>query len=361
MNITSENKMIGQGVDGRDICIEVLRIQGQDPKAPKAYLQASLHGAELQGNAVIFHVLDALQKTPPLGEVIIVPHANPIGGNHKVGEYTQGRFDPITGENWNRAYFYDDSWIAEFVAAHQDQTDVSLFDAFRQRLITQLTTRLAGPTWQVSRAQRMTWTLQSLAHEADCVLDLHTGSVATDYLYAPYYAQAAAQYFHQSHILLMPNGFGGALDEATFCPWWTLVEHLQQQGRNVTCPVDSFTVELGSQEVMDFAHAEFQAYGILSYLSHKGVLPADHYLPEAIERHECDIADYAIFYAPYGGLYEWFIEPGEGFVKGQTIAHCLQGAQEIRAIQAPYDGRLITRFASSAVPQGAELARFFSS
>ena len=360
MNVENETRVIGQGVDGKDIKIQVLRINGQDPKAPKAYIQSSIHGAEVQGNAVIFQLLKVLQNTPPLGDVILVPHANPIGGNHKVGEYTQGRFDPMTGENWNRSYFYDDSWIANFVQHYQDQPVSEIFAAFRQHLVSQLNLKLNGPIWQVSRTQRMAWTLQSLAHEADCVLDLHTGSVATDYLYAPYYAKAATNYFHQSHILMMPNRFAGALDEAIFCPWWHLMECLQKLGIKVECPVDSFTVELGSQEVMDLAHAEYLSHGILCYFSAKGVLPADLYRHEAIiNRHYCDIADYTIFHAPYGGLYEWLIKPGEEFIQNQIIAHCLQGGQTLHAIQAPFDGRLITRFATSAVPQGAELAKMF--
>ncbi len=359
MNIQNETKVIGQGVEGKDIEIDVLRINGQDPKAPKAYVQSSVHGAELQGNAVIFQLLKALQNTPPLGDVILVPHANPIAGNHKAGEYTQGRFDPITGENWNRTYFYDDSWIADFAQHYQGQPVAAIFAAFRQRLVTQLISKLDGPTWHVSRCQRITWTLQSLAHEADCVLDLHTGSVATDYLYAPYYAKAATTCFHQPHIVMIPNRFAGALDEAIFCPWWNLVECLQKLGIKVECPVDSFTLELGSQEVMDLAHAEYLSHGILCYFSAKGIFPADLYQSEVIDRYYCDLADYTIFYAPYGGLYEWLIKPGEAFIQNQAIAHCLQGGQTLKTIKAPFDGRLITRFATSAVPQGVELARMF--
>ena len=50
-------------------------------------------------------LLEHLEKHPPLGSVRFVPNANPVGLNNKRGEYTDGRFDPVRGDNWNRKYF----------------------------------------------------------------------------------------------------------------------------------------------------------------------------------------------------------------------------------------------------------------
>ena len=96
---------IGQDVRGKDIEVQIYKFIGSNKTAPKTYMQASMHGAEIQGNLVIYNLIKFFKEHPPLGDIMLIPHCNPIGGNHKVGEYTQGRFDPICGGNWNRQYF----------------------------------------------------------------------------------------------------------------------------------------------------------------------------------------------------------------------------------------------------------------
>ena len=80
--------------------------------APTVYIQANMHGAEVQGNAVIFQLLELLKDCEIQSNITLVPYANPVACNHKNGEYTLGRFDPITGVNWNRMYHFDESMIA---------------------------------------------------------------------------------------------------------------------------------------------------------------------------------------------------------------------------------------------------------
>lgn len=357
--------IIGEDVRGCPIEVTSFHFIGSDRHAPKAYLQASMHGAELQGNAVIAALFSAFDQSQLLGDVIIVPHCNPIGGNHKVGEYTQGRFDPISGENWNRQYFYPgDGWIHDFAESHLKQDKIEIYQQFRQALLEQVSEQLET-SWRLSRGRLMTHTLQQLAYQADYVLDLHTGSNAARYLYVPAYAEASAFYFHQEHVLLMDNIFGGALDEASFCPWWTLEQQLHQLGHDqASVPsVEAFTVELGSQEIIDNDRAQYEAQGILAYLSAKGVLPKDAYQPADLIRHVAKSSDFVTFHAPYGGLYEFVITPGDQVEQGQVFARCLRvmqyGQQPVSIdIHAPFSGQFVNQFDSAAVPKGAELAKF---
>ncbi len=358
--------IVGEDVRGFPLTIKSFHWAGRQADAPSVYIQASIHGAELQGNAVIAAVLKALEATPPLGNVTIVPQCNPIGGNHKVGEYTQGRFDPMTGENWNSQYFCPtDDWIAAFARTHQHMTRTALEQVFRQALLTEIEAALQVP-WQLSRGQFLAYSLQRMACQADYVLDLHTGSQAARYLYLPRYAEAAAQYLHQEHVLLMENKFGGALDEATFVPWWTLEQQLQSLGyaSDGIQQTEGVTVELGSQEQLDQARADFEAAGILAYLSAKGVLPTDAYLPNTtLKRYIGRSEDLLTFYAPHGGLYEFLCAPGACVNQGDVFAQCLQvinyGEQPIvKPVHAPFSGRLVNQIDSAAVPKGAELAKF---
>jgi len=56
-------------------------------KAPNVYIQANMHGAEVQGNAVIFQLLELLKNCDIQSNITLVPNANPVACNHKNGEY----------------------------------------------------------------------------------------------------------------------------------------------------------------------------------------------------------------------------------------------------------------------------------
>ena len=61
----------------------VLRIKGKSDGAPSAYLQAALHGGELPGVVAIDALMPKLRAAEAegrvLGDITIVPAANPIG------------------------------------------------------------------------------------------------------------------------------------------------------------------------------------------------------------------------------------------------------------------------------------------
>ncbi|OUR82060.1 peptidase M14, partial [Colwellia psychrerythraea] len=173
-----EHLSVASNASGRKMHVPVYRFQGEEP-GPKVYIQSSVHGAEVQGNVVIYHLIEYLKVTPIRGEVVLIPNCNPVGTNIKSGEYTLGRFDPVNGENWNRGYFFKEELINDFVdtlTEEQSFDDIKL--AFRHRVKEAIDTELSK-TWGIGLASRLNLQLQYLAFEADIVIDLHTGSVAT--------------------------------------------------------------------------------------------------------------------------------------------------------------------------------------
>jgi len=217
---------------------------------PSVYIQANMHGAEVQGNAVIFQLLELLKYCVIQADITLVPYANPVACNHKNGEYTLGRFDPITGVNWNRMYHFDESIIGPFSQKYLDANQQDIRADFKQLLVSEVEKKLDDSLWGLTTGQRIAYQLQRLAHQADIVLDLHTGPISSKHLYCPEYAQASASYFDIEHTILVPNGFDGAMDEATFCPWWDLQQAFKKLGRNFVMgegvfAKESFTVELG--------------------------------------------------------------------------------------------------------------------
>ncbi|WP_076420126.1 succinylglutamate desuccinylase/aspartoacylase family protein [Colwellia sp. UCD-KL20] len=368
-NISKEVMHVGEMASGAQLTVPVYRIKGREG-FPSVYIQANMHGAEVQGNAVIFQLLEILKDTKVNGHITFVPYANPVGCNHKNGEYTLGRFDPITGVNWNRMYYFDESIIAPFVEQYKNAQPSDIQAKFKQQLIDSIDKKLQNNEFGLTTGQRIAYQLQQLAHQADIVLDLHTGPISSKHLYCPEYAQESASYFNIPHTILIPNVFSGALDEATFCSWWSLQEALNKVGNTFsissqTCIKESFTVELGSQEQIDLAEAYQDALSILTYLQRKNVIENPSLKPDNIKRYACYLKDYKAYYSPMGGMVDYLAEFGVPLTAGQPLAQILRmdnygDGEPLHKITLDYDVLPILHFASASVNQGTELYKMFT-
>jgi hypothetical protein len=357
---------VGEMASGAQLTIPVYQLKSAIV-GPKVYIQANMHGAEVQGNAVIFQLLEILKNTIFCGEITLIPYANPVACNHKNGEYTLGRFDPITGVNWNRMYHFNESIIAPFAKQylHADDSDIEI--AFKQLLYAEITDKLEHNQYGLTTGQRIAYQLQRMAQQADIVLDLHTGPISSKHLYCPEYAQQSASYFNIPHTILIPNEFDGAMDEANFCPWWSLQEEFKRLGRNFNFDKEAFTVELGSQEQIDLDVAKEDAQSILSYLGFKKVVDNEPFQPENITRYACYLKDYKAFYSPMGGMVDYLAEFGKPLPAGQPLARILRmdnygepNAEPIHYLSLDHEVLPILHFASASVNQGTELYKVFS-
>lgn len=345
--------------------VPLYRFIGAQP-GPKVYIQSSIHGAEVQGNVVIYHLIQWLKNLPVRGEIVLVPNCNPVGTNIKAGEYTLGRFDPVNGTNWNRGYFFDAQFVHQFAQQIQSQQSIDeIKQQFREQIKQQIQQKLEQE-WGLGLAQRLNLKLQQLAFDADYVLDLHNGPVSTRHIYVPQYAQNSARLFNIPHVILIPNVFSGALDEATFCPWWTLSELVSTQRKQlVDFAVEAFTLEMGSQEVISFSEGEYDARSILSYLSAKGCLLQDTIQPQSMSRVAVTLNNYKILYTQQGGIVEYIAQPGERVKKGGLLARILnvdklENEGAITDILAPCDLVAILHFPSASVLSGTQLYKCFT-
>ena len=365
MNKFSKQVMhVGEMASGAQLTVPVYRLKGNDPSAPSVYIQANMHGAEVQGNAVIFQLLELLQSLEVNGDTTLVPYANPVGCNHKNGEYTLGRFDPITGVNWNRMYHFNKAAVSEFAQANVDLPNEQTEQAFKAQMLADIEQLLDHNAYGLTTGQRIAYQLQRLAHQADLVLDLHTGPISSKHLYCPEYAKESARYFDIPHTLFIPNEFDGALDEATFCPWWHLQEAFSELGRDFPLTKESFTVELGSQEQIDLDVAQEDAKSILSYLQYKNVVASNDYTPATMTRYGCYLKDYKAFYSPMGGMVDYLAEFGKPLAAGEPLARILRmdnygDGDPLHYISLDHEVLPILHFASASVNQGTELYKVF--
>lgn len=356
---------VAQNASGRSLNVPIYRIS-DNVAGPSVYIQSSIHGAEVQGNVVIYHLLQALQSTSIKGEVVLVPNCNPVGTNIKAGEYTMGRFDPVNGTNWNRGYFYEQSKVQAFANTLNAETcEHDIKKAFRDLWTEAIEDKLAQP-WGLGLAQQLNLTLQRMAVKADIVLDLHNGPVSTRHVYIPEYAKQAALQFSIPHCIFIPNVFAGALDEACFSPWWTLQDLLKTKlGREIDFGVEAFTLEMGSQEVIDFEEGKKDAQGILGYLACKGVLDDTLFGPEKMTRYGVSLQDYKTMFTDFGGMVEYCVKPGQKVDKGEVMAKVLNiddldNSNSIQEVIAPCDLIPILHFPSASVLSGTQLYKCFT-
>lgn len=361
--------------NGDQQSIQVFTIKGQQG-GPKVHIQASVHGAEIQGNAVIYELLKVLKDKDFKGEVVLIPCANPIGMNTKSGPFTQGRFNPVTGDNWNRNYVdlsglsvketnfdipsFADEMIQKDITTDQIKSFYKDFIKKGYDFYWENFLKRKGP----SDNKFLNITLQKLASQADIVLDLHTGPKATRYLYAGEFEKSSAKHFLTPFSLIIPDKFAGAMDEATFMPWLNLEKEFKKRGQPHSFGFESYTLELGSEETINGKEAKKDAARIVNYLNFQGLSLSDPPKPETPTQYYCLLKDYKTIYSPQAGLVEFLKKPGESFKKGDPLASFLnfRGVESFEEIEkanstivAEEDGFVITHSTTSVIHEGMEL------
>ncbi|NCF70595.1 MAG: hypothetical protein GWP59_02715 [Chlamydiales bacterium] len=348
----------------------------------KVYLQANVHGAEVQGCGVIYRLAQWLKENEFAGEFILVPHANPFASSLKNAEYTNGRIDPATGSNWNRGfinlieeglvYEHKPITLKEFAESHKSTPYVKLAQNFKQALKESLASyEQQFKKTSTAAYQRLALELQKLSIDADIVLDLHTAPKATRFLYSPEYAFEKSIEFCIPHILLIPDHFAGALDEASFCPWWALKKELSRQGRQEEVALESFTLEFGSQETLSLESAEDDLQGVLRYLASHNLVDLKKQKQMLESYYYCQLEDYKTLFASEGGVVDYQVKPGDIVAKNHLLAQILSLGkvssldnilQAESKVKNPFEGDsiVILNFPSASCHVGQELFKLMT-
>ena len=364
-------------IDGRAIELNKFELVGEKD-GPQLYLQSGVHGAELQGHLVIQELINQLPDLLNRGRVTCIPCANPMGLNHKIGEFTAGRYHPVSRENWNRNYLElastdtKDIWNWESILPHMEQDN--WVELFRNYCIQVLKQKLDSERnkYSLSLAKKLAWTLQLEALKADLMLDLHTGPQSTRYIYTADFAALKSIDLGFDYSIVIPPEFGGAMDEACFMPWVHLRDKLSQKNLDMEIPVESYTLELGNEEKVCTASAINDLAGIFHFMMKRGMIEKQAYeqwvesVPflqpneDRFAHSQAGKLDEFISYrAPESGLVEYLVNPGCHVEAGQAIfeihrpTQCLN--RKARIIEARQSGVVINICQSSAVTEGMRL------
>ncbi|MDO9438875.1 succinylglutamate desuccinylase/aspartoacylase family protein [Hydrogenophaga sp.] len=334
---------------------------------PKVYIQASLHAEELPGMLVAHHLrplLDAAEKDGRLvGEVILVPAANPIGLSQRLMHRPAGRFEFDTAENFNR--HYPDMAAAVLAEATPRMgADATTNVATVRELTGQWLAK-----WQpASELESLRRQLLLLSHDADLVLDLHCDMDAVLHLYSEEACWPAfeplARLLACRAVLLARESGGGPFDERLSGLWWQLAAALKAAGVDAPLPqaCASTTVELRGEGDVSHDTARHDAQGIIEFLEHAGVLStATRPTLPPMACQATPLAGSQTLHSAAPGVLVFLARPGDTLAVGDVVAEVIDptaaGQARVHEVRAEVAGVLYATVRERYVVAGGEVGK----
>ena len=319
---TTIEKLPGD-TEGVSYELSVFRFKGSSKKAPTAYIQAALHAGELPGVVAIHALMPKLRAAEAegriLGDITIVPAANPVGrAQYHFGE-VQGRFHLGTRTNFNRDFPLLDRPDRSALppATHAATVDVRL----KRRLVE-----------------------LSIGH--DIVLDLHCDDEGVAYLYVPAQLwpamQDCAAAMGVDAVILWDGESGAAFEEAAIHPWLQIPGQKAGLDRRVVT-----TVEYRGLRDVENSLAKSDAEGLYRLLATRGVIRDDKAArPRKFVGIAAPNGNVEMIAMPSAGAILFHVAPGERVRKGAklaTIVHTPGDENGAIDLFAPQAGYILTR------------------
>ncbi|CAN5340076.1 M14 family metallopeptidase [soil metagenome] len=328
--------------------------------AGKAYVQASLHADELPGMLTAHHLrlkLAALEAVGRLsGEVIVVPMANPIGLSQWLLQGPMGRFEAMSGENFNR--HYPDQIEAAALAAEPALTQDAASNVRVLRHELQKAVAAAPVETELQSLRRQ---LMALSCDADIVLDLHCDAQAVTHLYTetPCWpdCEPLQRYLGSRLTLLAQDSGDNPFDEACSQVWWKWDRRFA--GR-FPIPQACLAVTVELRGAADVTHelAAQDAQNIIDFLAYRGfVNGAVPPMPEAVGGAR-PLAGSMPLKAPVAGVLTFLRELGEEVLAGDVLAHLIDPVTAlVTELKSPVDGLFFARDFLRFVTAGARVGK----
>ncbi|MGQ3210235.1 peptidase M14 [Shinella sp.] len=321
---------------GTEWRVPVFRFKGSDAKAPSTYLQAALHANELPGTALLHFLLERLRKADAegaiLGDITVIPQANPIGlAQSHFGEM-QGRFDLGSRTNFNRDF--------PLIALSE-----------RETLLEDVARRPAA-----GRLKRM---LLHAALGADLVIDLHCDDESLQYAYIddafwPEAADLAGALDMQA--VFLSDGESTAFEEA--------VGHaFKHQGGEKLKSVPgrlAVTVELRGRRDVYPDMAKRDADGLWAFLAGRGVVADPAHAAKPYTGPALPLDNIEMVRAPEPGTILFHRTIGEQVKAGDLLATLITrpgAADGTLEVKAGHDGLIATRSSARYARRGDDLMK----
>jgi predicted deacylase len=320
--------------------LPVVSVIGRDPAAPKVYIQAALHADELPGVAALHFFLpmleDAERRGEVLGDITIVPKANPIGAAQYLFSDHQGRFELGSRTNFNRDYPL-----------------VPL--AEREALTESPASRLA--------AEQLKRHLLSMAVAADLVLDLHCDDESVLYAYFDKLFWPAATDLAESfglEAVLLSDGTSTAFEEAVTYAWRNSELGSRENWFDGRI---SLTMEFRGQRDVYPDIARKDAEGLMSFLKRRGAIAGEPGRSEPFTGPVSGLDYVQMVNAPVSGTVLFERNIGEPVKAGDRLAVLVtvpgDPSRDV-VVTAPVDGTIVTRVSRRFVRRTDNLMKIAS-
>ena len=333
---------------------------GRGESGRKAYLQAALHADEVPPLLVAQALMARLQALDAAGaiagEIVLVPMANPIGLSQDLQGAAFGRFDLATGTNFNRQFRHLSPALAVAVE-HRLGADA----AANTRVIRAAARELLGAWQPATETEALKRLLQTLAIDADLVLDLHCDNQAVMHLYAGTPQAEAfaplAGYLGAQALLHSAVSGDEPFDESAARIWWELAAHFD--GRFPIDPLACLaaTVELRGETEVSHELATRDAEALVAYLRHAGHIDGSAPPPPAACA-ATPLEGVEPVTAPVAGIVVFAKAPGDWVEAGELVAEIVDPLTDERtALHARVSGRCFARTARRYASRGMRLAK----
>lgn len=336
---------------------------GSTKRNKKVYIQSSLHADEIPGMLVSHYLRVSLEKLENdgdiIGEIVLVPVANPIGLAQEIQGTVFGRFDMTTGINFNRGYR---ALSADLIANLQNKLSLSLTlnaDDNKQ-IIRQAAIEIMHNWSPTSQSGSLKKYLQTMAIDADIVLDLHCDNQASMHLYTGTLladmTMPLARYLGARALLLSESSGDDPFDESCSNYWWNLARHFENFPIPLAC--QAVTIELRGETDLSHELAIADADAIIQFLMHQGHIqgkpkpqPKELCQPTPLEGSEPIIA-------PHAGVLVFAKEVGEHIQAGDTICDLIDPiTSTITPLVSTVNGVMFARVARRYAHAGMSVAK----
>lgn len=337
---------------------------GTEGARPKAYLHGSLHADELPGMLCLSHLISALMDADRangiVGEIVVVPVANPIGLAQAVNGSLSGRYALDGAGNFNRNWPDLAPAILASVGGSLSPADPDANVARIRRAAREAVDGFAAS----SEIASLRKALLSLSVDADIVLDVHCDLEALLHLYVgqsvwPALADLSAEIGSRATLTADDSG-GGPFDECVGGLWWRLAQ--ARPGTALPPACHAATIELRGQADTSDQLAAQDADSLLRFLQRRGVIGGDPPpLPAPLcEATRLDATD--VVHAPIAGVICYKVELGEVVAAGDIVAEILDPTADDPArartpVRTLANGLVLTRQVSKFARAGDAIAK----